>query len=133
MPELEDIIDSFTDLDASDRLEWLIEFGASLPALSGDCEAERDAGHYIIHECQAPVFFKVVKDEGVLSLFADVPREAPIARGFVSLLITVFDGRSIEFLNDAPNDLLETMQIRELLGMQRQRGLGAIYRALKDT
>lgn len=133
MPELEDIVESFTDLEASERLEWLIDFGTSLPALPESCEVERDAGQYIVFECQAPVFFKVVNEAGVLSLFGDVPREAPVARGFVSLLIAAFDGAPAEILRSVPEDLLETLQIRSLLGMQRQRGLGAIYRRLKEA
>ncbi len=132
MPDLADIIDSFADLEASDRLEWLIDFGASLPPLPAACEVERDAGQHIVHECQAPVFFKVKKNAGVLSLFADVPREAPVARGFVALLIAAFDGRPADLQKSAPEDLLHALQIRSLLGMQRQRGLGAIYRRFKD-
>lgn len=132
MAQLEDILESFADLAPADRLEWLIEFGGSLPALPQEYHAERDAGKHIVHECQAPVFFKVEQQAGIVALLADVPREAPIARGFVSLLIAVFDGRPAATVADAPDDMLEALHIRALLGMQRQRGLGAIYQKLKQ-
>ena len=131
MAQLEDIIASFEALEPADRLEWLIEFGASLPALPQACHAERDAGQHIVHECQAPVFFKVEKRAGVVSLWADVSREAPIARGFVSLLLSAFDGGPVAQVDQAPDDMLEALHIRALLGMQRQRGLGAIYQKVK--
>lgn len=132
MAQLEEIIASFEALEPANRLEWLIEFGASLPALPQECRAERDAGQHIVHECQAPVFFKVEKQAGVVSLRADVPREAPIARGFVSLLHAAFDGGPVAVVDKAPDDMLEALHIRALLGMQRQRGLGAIYQKLKQ-
>ena len=128
---LNDIIESFGQLEPADRLEWLIEFGASLPALPEAYHAARNAGRHIVHECQAPVFFKVETKGNSLSIIADVPREAPIARGFVSVLLNAFDGQPVNSLEQAPDDMLEALHIRTLLGMQRQHGLGAIYGKLK--
>ncbi len=133
LEDLKEIISSFEMLEPADRLEWLIEFGNSLPSLDEAHHADRDAGKFIVHECQAPVFLKINQKDGRLSIHADVPREAPIARGFVSILKTAFDGQDLSALATAPADLLTALQIKTLLGMQRQRGLSAIYQTLLSS
>lgn len=131
MEALEEIIASFEQLEPADRLEWLIEFGNGLPMLPERYHEDRDAGNDIVHECQAPVYLKVGTEEGIIVIHADVPREAPIARGFVSILKTAFDGKSLTFLEASPSDLLHALKVQKLLGMQRRIGLSAIYQKLK--
>ena len=131
MRALQEIVDAFDTLAPEDRLPWLIEFGNSLLPLPEALHPLRNAGEYLVHECQAPVFLKMSGDEDQMTIHADVPREAPIARGFVALLQQVFDGSPVTDLKAAPEDLLAALQIRSLLGMQRQIGLTAIYTSLK--
>lgn len=133
MSSLEEILFTFQELDPEDRLEWLIQYGNSLSPLNPEYRSERDAGLHIVHECQAPVFLKPVIVDDVIQIHADVPREAPIARGFVSLLKVGFDGAAKERLAEGPADMLEALGIKTLLGMQRQRGLSAIYGKLKSA
>ncbi len=133
MAVLTEIISSFEMLEPNERLEWLIEFGNSLPALPEAYHAERNAGKHIVHECQAPVFFKVELLDDQVQIQADVPREAPVARGFVSLLKQTFDGLSLAEKEAAPDDMLEALHLKGLLGMQRTRGLTAIYNTLKTS
>ena len=133
MTPLEEIIASFEQLEPADRLEWLIDFGSSLPALPARYHADRNAGHEIVHECQAPVYLRVDVAMDKMVIHADVPREAPIARGFVSILHIAFNGESVATLEAAPADILEALNLHDLLGMQRRRGLTAIYQKLKMT
>ncbi|MEM8487286.1 MAG: SufE family protein [Bacteroidota bacterium] len=130
MSSLQDLVDAFEALSPEDRLPWLIEFGNSMPQLPASLHALRDAGEYIVHECQAPVFLKVTWDADAINIRADVPREAPIARGFVALLQQAFNGSTKEIAATGPADMLAALQIRPLLGMQRQVGLTAIYASL---
>lgn len=131
MSTLRDIISAFDTLAPEDRLPWLIEFGNNLQPLSPALRGLRDAGEYIVHECQAPVFLKVLlEDDDKVRVEADVPREAPVARGFAGLLQQAFAGLPRAAADDWPADLLEALQIRGLLGMQRQIGLTAIYTSL---
>ena len=90
MPSLNEVADTFAMLPPAERLEWLIEFGTTLPILADAWHNDRNAGNFIVHECQAPVFLKALATDDVVSIHADVPKEAPIARGFVSFLIAVF-------------------------------------------
>ena len=133
MSALAEIISSFEELEPTERLEWLIEFGNSLPALPEAYHAERNAGKHIVHECQAPVFFKVELLDNQIAIQADVPREAPVARGFVSLLKQGFDGMTLVEKEAAPVDMLDALHLKGLLGMQRTRGLSAIYNTLKTS
>ena len=85
----------------------------------------------MIHECQAPVFLFIDVQEGIVFLHADVPREAPIARGFTALLCETFDGAPLDQLQEAPEDLLKSFGVYNLLSLQRRRGLTAIYSHLR--
>lgn len=130
MDILEEILEAWAGLESRERLEWIVEMGSQLPALDAEYVADRNAGNHIIHECQAPVYlWPQVKDHR-LFLVADVPREAPIARGFVALLYTAFHNQPESTLQQAPDDLLTWLEIRDLLGLQRQRGLHAIWQAV---
>lgn len=132
LPELEAAIEALASLDRVERLEALIAYGERLPALSDAARAQRDAGEHIIRDCQSPVFFRVDADDSVLRLQADVPREAPVARGFTAMLCVVFDGAPVSALSTAPRDLLSAAGLDEALTFQRRRGLGAIYGKLLE-
>lgn len=132
MSSLHDIVSAFEALAPEDRLPLLIEFGNNLRPLAPALYVLRDAGKYIVHECQAPVFLKVEQAGGQVSVEADVPREAPIARGFAALLQQAFTGISHTPADEWPADMLAALQIRPLLGMQRQIGLTAIYTSLVE-
>jgi cysteine desulfuration protein SufE len=122
----------FREADEADRLELLIEFGAELPPLDPAWCAVRDAGRYLVLECQSPVFFAVSIEAGRTAIHADVPVEAAVARGFVGLLIHLFDGVDPGMVREAPGDPLEALGLAALLGLRRRRGLGAIYGRLKE-
>ena len=128
---IQQIIDLFKEVDPADRLEVLIDFGNQLDGLAPEFKAMRDAGLYIVHECQAPVFFMARTKDGVIAVEADVPVDAPIARGFVALLKSVFDQQPASLLSALPENMLTALGIEEALGLQRRRGLGAIYQVLK--
>ena len=125
--DLDDICEAFVESDPADRLELLIDFGKELPPLDEAHRQLRDTGMYIVHECQAPVFFHAVIEDNCLLIAADVPLEAPIARGFTGLLYQGFNNMSVEQLPAAPENMLEALGLSGLVGMQRTRGLSAIY------
>jgi len=134
MPTLEEIAEPFRMVDRDMRLELLLEYAGKLPDLPDDYQTMRDAGMEMVHECQSPVFLHVEVKDGVVHLFGDVPREAPTARAFVSILHEAFDGASPNAVVEAPNDPLRELGLSKLLGTQRTRGLNAIYhKAKKDV
>lgn len=131
MPTFEDIAAPFRMVDRDMRLELMLEYAEKLPPLPERYHELRDAGLNMVHECQSPVFLMPEVEEGRVRLYADVPRSAPTARAFVSILHEAFDGQPPEAVQAAPEDALYQLGLSKLLGMQRTQGLAAIYQRVK--
>lgn len=127
-----EIVEEFAEVDGQTRLELLLEYADSLPPLPQAYHSLRDAGIGLIHECQSPVFLLVEVKAGTVRILADVPREAPTPRSFVGILVEAFDGLPAEEVQMAPPDLIHQLGLARMLGMQRLRGLSAVYRFLRS-
>jgi cysteine desulfuration protein SufE len=133
MHRLEEIAEPFQMADSDFRLELLLEYSEKLPDLPEEYEPLREAGMNMVHECQSPVFLMTEVDaDDTVHVIAGVPKEAPTARAFVSILHEAFDGRPAAEVLDAPSDPLRLLGLSGLLGMQRTQGLSAIYRRLRN-
>jgi len=132
MPTLEEIAEPFQMVDDDMRLELLLEYAEKLPPLPEDYREMRDAGLNMVHECQSPVFLHIEVEDGTVQLIGDVPREAPTARAFVSIMREAFHGATPDEVAGAPSDALRLLGLSGLLGMQRTRGLSAIYQRIKN-
>lgn len=132
LERLSEVVDSFQMAEPPLRLELLLEYADRLPPLPETYVPLRDAGLNRVHECQSPVFLMVELRDGRVVLHADVPPEAPTARGFTSILVEVFDGARPDEVAAAPADLLHPLGLSALIGMQRTRGLSAIYYRLRQ-
>jgi len=133
MPTLDTIIPRFKAADRATRLETLLDYSRKLPPLPGRLEAEKDRGDHRVHECQTPVFLWVETEGGKVHIHADVPRESPTVRGFISLLARTLDGASPEEVARVPDDLLDQLGLAEALGMTRTQGLTAILHRIKRS
>ena len=131
MPTFEEIAEPFRMVDRDMRLELLLEYADNLPPLPEEYESLREAGLEMVHECQSPVFLHVEVAGDTVHLYGHVPREAPTARAFVSILHEAFDGASPAVVAEAPDDPLRQLGLAKLLGMQRTQGLSAIHRKVK--
>jgi len=131
MNRLEEIAEPFQMADRDFRLELLLDYADKLPELPDDYVPLRDAGMNMVHECQSPVFLMAEVNDGTVRVIGDVPKEAPTARAFVSILREAFDGEPPQEVLDAPRDALRVLGLSELLGMQRTQGLSAIYGRLR--
>jgi cysteine desulfuration protein SufE len=127
---LDAIIAELRDADRQERIELLIDFAKSLPALPPTLEARKDAEHRV-EECQSPVYLFVEVAGDRVTLHADAPIEAPTVRGFVSLLIEGLDGSTPEEVYKTPADLVDHCGLTEVLGMLRVRGLSGVLRRIK--
>jgi cysteine desulfuration protein SufE len=133
MPSLESLIPRFQAVDRNTRLETLLDYSKKLPALPERYEAEKQLGHNRVHECQTPVFLWVEVDGGRVHIHADVPRESPTVRGFISLLAKSLEGETPDAVARVPNDLLDQLGLSETLGMTRTQGLTAILQRIKRS
>ncbi len=132
MTTLDAIIEEFQMVDDETRLELLLDYAQQLPPLPEVYHPLRDAGLGMVHECQSPVFLMIELKQGAVRLQADVPDEAPTARSFTTLMVKAFDGVAPQVVLDAPDDILYRLGLTHLLGMQRTRGLRAIYQRIKN-
>jgi cysteine desulfuration protein SufE len=131
MPTLETLIPRFKAADRSTRLETLLDYSRKLPPLPERLEAEKERGEHRVHECQTPVFLWVELVDGKVHIHADVPRESPTVRGFISLLARTLEGAAPEDVARLPDDLLDQLGLSETLGMTRTQGLTAILQRIK--
>lgn len=127
----EEIADLFQSVEPEVRLELMLDYSEQLPPLPERLHELRDAGLEMVHECQSPVFLHVEVEGGRVGLYPDVPREAPTARAFCGILHEAFHEAAPADVAAAPSDALHRLGIDRLLGMQRTRGLSAIYQRVK--
>jgi cysteine desulfuration protein SufE len=133
MPSLDTLIPRFKAADRQTRLETLLDYSKRLPPLPERYEAEKQQGHNRVHECQTPVYLWVEVDQGRVHIHADVPRESPTVRGFISLLARTLDNQTPEAVSQLPDDLLDQLGLSETLGMTRTQGLTAILNRIKRS
>ena len=133
MPTLDSIIPRFKAADRSTRLETLLDYSRKLPPLPERLETEKERGEHRVHECQTPVFLWVELVDGKVHIHADVPRESPTVRGFISLLARTLEGATPEDVARLPDDLLDQLGLSETLGMTRTQGLTAILQRIKRS
>jgi len=133
MPSLETLIPRFRAADRQTRLETLLDYSKKLPPLPERLEAEKQQGINRVHECQTPVYLWVEVDQGRVHIHADVPRESPTVRGFLSLLARTLDNATPEQVAGLPDDLLDQLGLSETLGMTRTQGLSAILHRIKRS
>jgi cysteine desulfuration protein SufE len=127
---LDAIVTELSACDRQERIDMLLDFSKSLPALPERLVAHKDASHRV-EECQSPVYLFVELSDDKVALYADAPMEAPTVRGFVSLLLEGLNGATIEEILQVPGDLVQRCGLSEILGMLRVRGLTGVLRRLK--
>jgi cysteine desulfuration protein SufE len=133
MPSLDTIIQRFRTADRNTRLETLLDYSRKLPPLPPELEALKAAGVNRVPECQTPVYLWVGVEAGRVRIHADVPRESPTVRGFISLLVKGLDGAAPADVAAVPDDLLDRLALTETLGMMRTQGLTAILGRVKRS
>ncbi|HEX9755671.1 MAG TPA: SufE family protein [Gemmatimonadales bacterium] len=131
LPALDRFVRRFSAADRDTRLEALLDLSRKLPPLPDRYTDETTREAHRVPECMTPVFLFVELDNGGVHLHADVPRESPTVRGFVSLLVTALDGAPAGAVATVPDDLLHALKLEETLGMMRTHGLTAIVQRIK--
>ena len=134
MATLDSLIPRFKAADRQTRLETLLDYSKKLPPLPERFEAAKEKGSNRIEECQTTVYLWVeIDDQGRVHIYADIPREAPTVRGFVSMLARTLDGATPDDVAQVPLDLLDRLGLSETLGMTRTQGLTAILHRIKSS
>ncbi len=131
MLKLDDLIADFADLDPEEKLELLLEYSETLPELAPERTSEIRRGNCRVQECQTAVYLDVSVRDGRIHIEADVPRNSPVVRGLVSLIVQTVEGTTPAEVGEIPPDLLHRLGLLHTLGMTRQRGIQGVLEFIK--
>ena len=84
-----------------------------------------------MQECQTPLSVAVEVEDGRVRLFFDAPPEAPITRGYASVLAAGLDGATVDEVLATPSDVYVQMKLGELISPLRLRGMSALLGIIK--
>ena len=122
----QEIIEEFSLYDEwLDKYEYLIELGKSLEAFPEDKKTE----DRLIKGCQSRVWLDAEEREGKLYFTAD--SDAIITRGIISLLISVYSGRSREEIAGDDFGFVAQIGLKENLSPTRANGLVSMIDTIK--
>lgn len=127
---LEEIVEDFRLSPKELRLQMLLDYSRSVPALP---ERYVDAHETLerVAECQTPFFVAVELADDRVHLFFDAPPEAPTTRGYAGILSAGLDGASVSEVLATSPDFALSMGLGELVSPLRLRGMSAILARIK--
>lgn len=128
---LNELIAELQELEPAEKLEWLVEFADELPEIAPDKLAEPFPETCLVQECQTPVHLWVSENDSRIHLEADVPRQSPIVRGLVALVVRGLEGATAREVVSLPNDLVSHLGLSSVLGMTRQQGMRGLIARVK--
>lgn len=124
----QEVVDNFTLLPESERLNMLLEYSEALPEPPTEhagFDFER------VEECQSPVYLAVEIEDKKVSLYFDAPREAPTTRGFASVLHSALNGSSVEQVLGFDENFPDKLGIAHLISPLRMRGIRGMIARIK--
>jgi cysteine desulfuration protein SufE len=130
LPRLDEIVQDFQWAEGREKLELLIQYAESLPALPEHLQQER-AVMEAVPECMTPVFIHTDCHNGQLTYYLDVPESSPTVRGYASILSQGLAGATPEQVLTLPANFYTAMGLHQVLTQQRLNGIEAILAHMK--
>jgi cysteine desulfuration protein SufE len=125
--EQEKVIEEFSQFtDWSDRYEYLIDLGKSLPLL--DPQYKTDL--HLVKGCQSRVWLHAEAKEGRIFLYAD--SDTVITKGIIALLIRVLNGQKAADIENADLYFIEAIGLKSHLSPTRSNGLTSMVQHIKS-
>ena len=122
----EQIIEDFSLYDEwLDKYEYLIELGKSLTGFP----EEKKTDDRLIKGCQSRVWLDAQVSGGLLVFSAD--SDAIITKGIISLLVSVYSGRTPEEILSDDFTWLDSIGLRENLSPTRANGLVSMIETIR--
>ena len=123
-----EIVEDFSLYDEwLDKYEYLIELGKKLPAYPEEKKTE----DRLIKGCQSRVWLDYRVENGRIDFSAD--SDAIITKGIISLLISVYSGRSAEEIAGDDFSFLDRIGLKENLSPTRANGLVSMIDTIKTA
>ncbi|MBR6398735.1 MAG: SufE family protein [Lachnospiraceae bacterium] len=110
-----------------DKYEYLIELGKNLTDFPESSRTEDK----LIKGCQSRVWLDWKKADGKLFFMAD--SDAIITKGIISLLISVYSGRSAEEIAGDDFGFIEEIGLKENLSPTRANGLVSMIATIRSA
>lgn len=122
-----DIIEEFSMYDDwLDKYQYLIELGNSLE----EFPAELKTDDRLIKGCQSRVWLDAKVEDGKIVFSAD--SDAIITKGIISLLISVYSGRTAEEIAGDDFSFVEKLGLKENLSPTRANGLVSMIATIRN-
>ncbi len=122
----DEIIEEFSMYDDwLDKYQYLIELGNSLEAFPEALKTD----DRLIKGCQSRVWLDAREEGGKIMFSAD--SDAIITRGIISLLISVYSGRTAEEIAGDDFSFVEKLGLKENLSPTRANGLVSMIETIK--
>ena len=120
------VIEDFSLFDEwLDKYEYLIELGKKLEGFP----VELKTGDRLIKGCQSRVWLDSEYKEGKIFFRAD--SDAVITKGIISLLVSVYSGRTPAEIASDDFSFVETIGLRENLSPTRANGLASMIETIR--
>lgn len=121
-----EVVDTFSMYDEwLDKYEYLIDLGKNLEAYPEECKTEDK----LIKGCQSRVWLDYKVQDGRIYFRAD--SDAIITKGIISLLISVYSGRTPEEIASSDFGFIVKIGLKENLSPTRANGLASMIATIK--
>jgi len=127
LKEAEDeVVDSFSMYDEwLDKYEYLIDLGKNLAPYPDSSKTD----DRLIKGCQSRVWLDYQMKDGKLWFTAD--SDAIITKGIISLLVSIYSGRTPEEIASSDFSFIEKIGLKENLSPTRANGLVSMIATIK--
>lgn len=127
LKEAEDeVVDSFSMYDEwLDKYEYLIDLGKNLAPYPESSKTD----DRLIKGCQSRVWLDYQMKDGKLWFTAD--SDAIITKGIISLLVSIYSGRTPEEIASSDFSFIEKIGLKENLSPTRANGLASMIATIK--
>ena len=122
------VVEDFAMFDQwLDKYEYIIELGKNLAAFP----EERKTEDRLIKGCQSRVWLDYKIEDSKIYFSAD--SDAIITKGIISLLISLYSGRTAKEIAEDDFAFLEEIGLRENLSPTRANGLASMVESIKKV
>lgn len=124
----EEVVESFSMYDEwLDKYEYLIDLGKNLTVYP----EEKKTDERLIKGCQSRVWLDYEVKDGKLYFTAD--SDAIITKGIISLLISVYSGRTPKEILESDFSFIDKIGLKENLSPTRANGLASMIAKIKTV
>lgn len=132
-PKLQEIVDDFASMSREEKIETLIAYSESLPAIPERLKNQRDKMDDV-PECMTPVCLLSEKQpDGGITYYFDIPPQSPTVRGLASVLASGLNGSTPEEILSVPGDFFTAMNLQEAISQQRINGFIGVLAHMKQA